>query len=311
MHRGPGPIVCPPPPRRTMIALVLALLAAGSVACEGPAAPATTALPATLDGYRADAWFLPDDPLLGFVEVPAGPFVMGSDPAVDPQAYDNERWSPSDAQGTVDLPAFYIGRTEVTVAQFGAFAASTGASVAGEALRDPPDHPVANVSWPDALAYARWLETTLREWAGTPPAFRQRLEQGWRITLPTEAQWEKAARGTDGRVFPWGNTPQQGAANDNSGAGAAVAAGSIDCRDCAHGLQDMAGNVWELTRSPYQPYPYTGADDAGDLSGDALFIMRGGSFTDPPANTRTAVRGGADPGARRPFIGFRLVLTAE
>ena len=290
---------------------VLALLAAGAAACDAPAPSATPTLPATLDGYRADAWFLPDDPLLGFVEIPAGPFVMGSDPAVDPQAYDNERWSPSDARGAVDLPAFHIGRTEVTVAQFGAYAAATGASVAEEALRGPPDHPVANVSWPDALAYARWLETALRDWSGTPPSLRQRLEQRWRITLPNEAQWEKAARGTDGRIYPWGNAPQPGAANDNSGPGATVAAGSIDCPDCAYGLRDMAGNVWELTRSPYQPYPYTDADDADDLSGDALFIMRGGSFTDPPANTRTAVRGGADPGARRPFIGFRVVLTAD
>ena len=298
-------------PRSAGGLVALALLLGSVTACQMPTPPAGPILPATLDGYRADAWFLPDDPLLGFVEIPAGPFLMGSDPAVDPQAYDNERWSPTDAQGTIDLPAFYMGRTEVTFAQFGAFAAATGASVAGEALHGTPNHPVANVSWPDALAYARWLETTLREWSGTPPALRQRLEQGWRITLPTEAQWEKAARGADGRVFPWGDTPRQGAANDNSGAGATVAAGSIDCRDCAHGLQDMAGNVWELTRSTYQPYPYTDADDAGDLSGDALFIMRGGSFTDPPANTRTAVRGGADPGARRPFIGFRLVLTAE
>ena len=290
---------------------MLALLVASGPACQTSALRVGPALPANLEGYRADAWFLPDDPLLGFVEIPAGPFVMGSDPAVDPQAYDNERWSPSDAQGAVDLPAFHIGRTEVTVAQFGAYAAATRASVADEALRGPPAHPVANVSWPDALAYARWLETVLRDWSGTPPALRQRLEQGWRLTLPTEAQWEKAARGADGRVFPWGDTPRPGAANDNTGPGATVAAASIDCPDCAYGLRDMAGNVWELTRSPYQPYPYTDADDADDLSGDALFIMRGGSFTDPPANTRAAVRGGADPGARRPFIGFRVVLTAD
>ena len=290
---------------------LLALLIVGGVACQTPTAPVGPALPAVLEGYRADAWFLPDDPLLGFIEIPAGPFVMGSDPAVDSQAYENERWSPSEAQGTVDLPAFYIGRTEVTVAQFAAYAAAAGTSVAEASLRGTADHPVANVSWPDALAYARWLETTLREWSGTPPELRRRLEQGWQITLPSEAQWEKAARGADGRIYPWGDTPRQGAANDDGGLGAAVAAGSIDCPDCAHGLRDMAGNVWELTRSPYQPYPYRDADDADDLSADALYIMRGGSFNDPPANTRAAVRGGADPGARRPFIGFRVVLTAD
>ncbi len=291
--------------------LTLVLLAAGAVACQAPAPGPAPALPESLDGYRADAWFLPDDPLLGFVEIPAGRFVMGSDPAIDPQAYENERWSPSDAQGSVDLPAFYIGRLEVTATQFAAYADATGASVAEDALRGAPDHPVAHVSWPDALAYARWLDTTLRDWPGTPSTLRQRLQQGWQITLPSEAQWEKAARGTDARIYPWGNDPQPGAANDATGRGETVAAGTLPCPDCEHGLRDMAGNVWELTRSPYQPYPYTDADDADDLSEDALFIMRGGSFTDPPANTRTAVRGGADPGARRPFIGFRLVLTAD
>ena len=290
---------------------LLALLMVGSVACQAPAPPVGPVLPAALEDYRADAWFLPDDPLLGFVEIPAGPFVMGSDPAVDPQAYENERWSPSNAQGTVDLPAFYIGRTEVTVAQFLAYATATGASVADDALGGAPDHPVANVSWPDALAYARWLETTLHGWSGTPDFIRAHLAAGWQITLPTEAQWEKAARGDNGRIFPWGNDPRAGAANDSRGNGTPVAAGALPCPDCAHGLRDMAGNVWELTRSPYQPYPYTETDDASDPAADALYIMRGGAFTDPPANTRTATRGGTDPGARRPFIGFRLVLTAD
>ena len=298
-------------PRRRQSVVALALLVAGGVACQAPAPGAAPELPASLDGYRADAWFLPDDPLLGFVEIPAGPFVMGSDPTVDPQAYENERWSPSDAQGTVDLPVFYIGRTEVTVAQFLAYAAATGASDAADALGGEPDHPVANVSWPDALAYARWLETTLHDWSGTPDLIRERLAAGWQITLPTEAQWEKAARDGDARIFPWGNEPRAGAANDSSGNGATVAAGALPCLECAHGLRDMAGNVWELTRSLYQPYPYTETDDALDPAADALYIMRGGSFTDPPANTRTATRGGADPGARRPFIGFRLVLTAD
>ena len=165
-------------PRRRRSVVTLALLVAGGVACQAPGPGAAPELPASLDGHRADAWFLPDDPLLGFVEIPAGPFVMGSDPAVDPQAYENERWSPSDAQGTVDLPVFYIGRTEVTVAQFLAYAAATGASDAADALGGEPDHPVANVSWPDALAYARWLETTLHDWSGTPDLIRERLAPG-------------------------------------------------------------------------------------------------------------------------------------
>jgi formylglycine-generating enzyme required for sulfatase activity len=71
----------------------------------------------------------------------------------------------------------------------------------------------------------------------------------------------------------------------------------------------MSGNVWEWTRSPYQPYPYDESDDREGLDAEALWVMRGGAFNDGPQNVRAAVRGGADPGARRPFIGFRVVLT--
>jgi formylglycine-generating enzyme required for sulfatase activity len=71
----------------------------------------------------------------------------------------------------------------------------------------------------------------------------------------------------------------------------------------------MSGNVWEWTRTPYVPGPYQVAASPLNLEEDALWIMRGGSYTDEERNIRTSVRGGADPGARRPFIGFRLALT--
>ena len=101
------------------------------------------ASPAQLSGFRPDAWFLPDEELLGFVEIPAGPFLMGSDPAIDPLAFENEWWSDARAQETVDLPAFYIGRYEVTVAQFQVFADVTGLRVTEDTLQGPPNHPVA------------------------------------------------------------------------------------------------------------------------------------------------------------------------
>ena len=301
--------------RKLAAALALVLAAAvltAAAACErrpsGSPAGSLPTLPESLDGFRADAWFLPDDDLLGFVEIPAGPFTMGSDPAVDPRAFENERWSTGQAQGAVDLPAFAIGRYEVTVAQFRAFADASGATFAPETPRGAPRQPVASVSWPDALAYCRWLEATLREWPGTPAILRQWLDAGWRITLPSEAEWEKAARGTDGRVYTWGGVSRRDRANFG-GTDGPTPVGSFDCPECPYGLRDMSGNVWELTRSPYQPYPYDETDDARNLADDALFVMRGGSFMDPEGTVRAAVRGGADPGVRRPFIGFRVVIT--
>ena len=258
-------------------------------------------------GLRSDAWFLPDEELLGFVEVPAGPFLMGSDPAIDRLAFDNEWWPGARPQATLDLPAFYMGRYEVTVAQFGAFVEETGYRANDEAFRPPPDHPVATVSWTDALAYARWLETTLREWPGTPPELGRLLRDGWRISLPTEAEWEKAARGSDGRVYPWGNAPRRDRANYRGRGTAPV--GSFECPECPFGLLDMSGNVWELTRSPYQAYPYDESDDREGLAEDALWVMRGGSFSDQEQNIRTGIRGGVDPGVRQASIGFRLVIT--
>jgi formylglycine-generating enzyme required for sulfatase activity len=296
--------------------VILATLVAGGVACQRPMSAtrdvsgstlASTDDPSTLAGFRADAWFLPDDELLGFVEVPAGPFTMGSDPAIDPLAFDNERWGAGRAQGTVDLPTFYIGRYEVTVAQFRAFVEATGSRTEPKALESPADRPVALVSWPDALAYCRWLETTLRASPRTPTQLGRLLGDGWRISLPSEAQWEKAARGGDGRIYPWGNEPRPDRANYRGVATQPV--GSFDCPECPFGLADMSGNVWELTRSRYQPYPYDPSDDREDLQADALFVMRGGHFGDAEQNVRSAVRGGVDPGARRPFIGFRAVIS--
>ena len=248
-------------------------------------------------------------PAAQFVAIAAGPFTMGADKSRDPMAFDNEKWSSTSGEGTVDEPEFFIARHEVTVAEFARFVQDSGWPADSRAMAGPQDHPVTYVSWPDALAYCRWLEQQLKASPTTPPQISQALTNGWRVTLPTESQWEKAARGTDGRRYPWGNGPRRDRANFGSQGTAPV--GRFACPECAHGLSDMAGNVWEWTRSPLQPYPYTPDDDRANLEQDALWVIRGGGFADGPQLVRTTTRGAAEPGARRAFIGFRVVVSGR
>lgn len=268
----------------------------------GVVAHAFTTRPQASPGAAGDApGALPE-----FVEIAAGPFIMGADPVSDPRALENERWSATRGTGRVDLTAFYLSRHEITVAQFAAFARAASWSLDSRALSGPPDHPVTFVSWPDALAYCRWLQVTLASAPETPAPIAARLRAGWRVTLPTEAEWEKGARGSDGRPYPWGAEARRDRANYEGRGTAPV--GNAPCPECPYGLADMSGNVWEWTSSPYQPYPYDPDDDRTALAADALWVMRGGHYGDPARLVRTSVRGAADPGARRPFIGFRVAL---
>lgn len=235
---------------------------------------------------------------------------MGSDKALDPLAFDNERWSPATAQGTVVVPEFLLGRYEVTTAQYLAFTHATGHQLDPSVPREIGERgvrPMAFVSWPDALAYSRWLERTLEAWPQTPRRIKELLIHGWEVTLPTEAEWEKAARGGDGRRYPWGSDPRPDRAN--FGTQSARAVGSVPCPECAYDVFDLSGNLWEWTRSPSQPYPYDLADDSRTVSQDALWVIRGGSFADTAQNVRATVRGAADPGVRRATIGFRVAIS--
>jgi formylglycine-generating enzyme required for sulfatase activity len=260
-----------------------------------------------ITGFLANAWFLPDEPLLGFVQVPTGPFTMGSNPALDRLAYENERWSSNRRQGTVQVDDYYIGLFEVTAAQFRVFVAEHP-ELANEVAADiQGDMPITNITWPEALAYARWLQQKLESSSDTPEELLRYLAAGGKVSIPSEAEWEKAARGADGRIFPWGNTPSTELAN--YGSSTMLPVGSRPCAECSFGLQDMSGNVWEFTRSPLQAYPYDPNDDAENLSEDALWVMRGGSFSDGVGNVRAAVRGGVDPSVRNNTIGFRVVIS--
>ena len=141
-----------------------------------------------------------DIPLPTFIEIPAGPFLMGSDKSKDPQAYDAEL-----PQHQVPLGAFFIGKYEVTVGEYkGCVTEGVCKPRNQTALNGASNLPVRYVSWSEALAYCEWLETKLKSRSGTPAdqLAGRRDGQGWRVTLPSEAEWEKAARGSDGRIYP-------------------------------------------------------------------------------------------------------------
>ncbi len=156
--------------------------------------------------FRRDAWFLPAEPLLGFVEVPAGPFLMGTRkeeiPALIKRLGGDKSWyEDATPQHPFSLPAYYVARYLVTVAQFRAFMEASRYRVdeAWEKYNSVDNHPVVVVSWHDARAYCAWLTGQLRDQEVLPPELAARLgEQDWVVRLPTEAEWEKAARGTDG-----------------------------------------------------------------------------------------------------------------
>jgi len=191
------------------------------------------------------------------VLIPAGPFLMGT----------NDRLPDEGPQHTVDLPAFFIDIYEVTNLQYKKFIDETGRrSPAHFRNRSfPPgkaDHPVTYVNWNDATAYCHW--------AGK--------------RLPTDEEWEKAARGTDGRIFPWGdefdvtkaNTPVRWQAIGHQGDTTPV--GSFADGISPYGLYDMTGNVWEWTSSWYQAYP--GNHTPSESYGKRYKTLKGGSWFD-------------------------------
>jgi formylglycine-generating enzyme required for sulfatase activity len=266
--------------------------------------------------FRADAWFLPDEPLLGFVEIPAGPFLMGSNKDRDRQASDDEV-----AQHIVTLPRYFIARYPVTVAQFRAFVGAGGSRLDNEdALRGVANHPVVQVRWHEARRYCRWLTERLRGWAGTPAPLATLLRQeGWQVLLPSEAEWEKAARGSDGWIYPWGQGPDPNRANYyDTGIGATSPVGCFHAGASSYGVEDMSGNVREWTRSlwgddwrtPAYRYPYR-LDDGRehlDAADSILRVLRGGAFDSNRGLARCAYRDRNFPNLRNNYIGFRVAV---
>jgi formylglycine-generating enzyme required for sulfatase activity len=269
--------------------------------------------------HDAGGFFLPREELLGFVEIPAGQFRMGSDPQQDPQAQKKEQ-----PQHSLHLERFFLARYPVTVAQFRLFVEQSGHKPADESsIKGAPNYPVRYVTWYDAIAYCEWLTDALRQWAQTPAALR--LNEGWAMTLPSEAEWEKAARGVDARLYPWGNEFDPDKANHKgTGLENPSAVGCFPGGASSYGLLDMSGNVWEWTRSLWGEwdrqvgdfkstfgYPYQPDDGREDLSRSTKWgrVLRGGANYNDSDYMRCAFRNENVPLGRGGYDGFRVCVS--
>jgi toxoflavin biosynthesis protein ToxD len=234
----------------------------------------------------------------------AGHFWMGRDKLDRYEGYSDQL-----PQHQVFAVAFQIAKFSVTVAEY-------ACAVRARVVDEPPperryqssdavnwkaqlgrlDHPVVCVSWHDAVAYAAWLA----KMTGQP----------WR--LPTEAEWEKAARGTDGRIYPWGDTWDSTKTNADVGNRATTPVGKYSERDASpYGVQEMAGNVQVWCSTLYQAYPYDsndGRETIDSLEGDR--VLRGGDFASGSWFARTTRRFKMRPSYRSSTIGIRLVCAA-
>ena len=215
------------------------------------------------------------------IRIPAGSFLMGSNDGPE-----DER-----PRHRVNLMEFFIDRNKVTNREFALFLDAAGPrGPRGETYFDVDDndarvhrragqwradeghenHPVVEASWHGARAYCLW--------AGK--------------RLPTEAEWEKAARGSDGRKYPWGNEPpDRTRAHFGAGWNDFRPVGSFPKGASAYGTLDMAGNGWEWVSSLYRSYPYDPADGREDLASDQVRGTRGGGHDSPPEDLTVTQRG--------------------
>lgn len=237
------------------------------------------------------------------IEIPAGPFIMGTG---SERADDQNR-----PEHSVTLPAYRIDKYPVTNAQYARFVAATGYPppenwTEGKIPRGRELHPVTMVSWQNARRYAQW--------AGK--------------RLPTEAEWEKAARGTDGRRWPWGNVMDANRLNTYYNTGSTTEVTRYPQGASPYGVMDMAGNVSQWTADDFLPYEGSSApaelfkakrgvaastEDRSlkvvDLAftGERYKVMRGGSWKSDPFSTSSYHRNYSLPHYASDFFGFRCV----
>lgn len=228
--------------------------------------------------FDPERWYLPKEGNMGFIRIEAGEFQMGSDQK-DSDA--GEREFP---RHTVYVSEFSLSRYPVTVAQFRVFIEESGYD-AGKGWQSGVDnHPVVDVSWDDAAAYCRWLSGKLKE-AGLGE-----------VRLPTEAEWEKAARGETETIYPWGDEPDSNKMNyDKTGIGGTSPVGCFPGSENPYGLLDMHGNVLEWVEDDYHD-DYEGAPEEGSAWVDTPErgsdrVLRGGSWFSSAGYCRSANRG--------------------
>ncbi len=216
--------------------------------------------------------------------VPAGSFTMGTSDGPE-----DER-----PEHAVDLPAYWMDTYPVTNAEYARFVAATGhrPPLHWEGGEFPPtqaDHPVVNVTWHDARAYAAW--------AGK--------------RLPTEAEWEKAARGTDRRLWPWGMRFVPGRCNTREAhrGGTTPVDAFVPQGNSPYGIADLAGNVWEWTADWYRAYE--GSNYQSDSFGQEFKVLRGGSWRYAGQYARCTARSFDAPGFACDSYGFRCVIDRE
>ena len=243
------------------------------------------------------------------VKIPAGTFLMGSDKKVDRNAY-----QPEFPQRRVYLDAYEIDKYEVTTVQFLKFVLATDRKPlidwqyeGGNFQETMANHPVMHVSWFDADAYCRW--------AGK--------------RLPTSAEWEKAARGEDGRIYPWGNEPA-GLSRANFGRTGLsgpvrdrperlllyppiISVDKYDNGVSPYGVFQLAGNVAEWTADWYDPHYYKTAPDRNPKGPEkgTQRAFRGGGWIDSTPSVRPAQRNGTDPNTKMNWLGFRCARNAK
>jgi iron(II)-dependent oxidoreductase len=253
---------------------------------------------------RVASWPVKEEMVL----VPAGSFIMGSDKRMDRNAYRTEL-----PQRRVYLDAFEIDKYEVTNLQYLKFVLATGRNPqidwrydGGNFQESMAHHPVMHVSWYDADAYCRW--------AGK--------------RLPTEAEWEKAARGTDGRIFPWGNAPA-GLSRANFGRSGLsgpvrdrperlllyppiIAVDRYENSVSPYGVHQMLGNVAEWVADWYDKDYYAVSPDRNPKGPEqgTQKAFRGGGWIDSTTTMRAAMRNGADPNTKMNWLGFRCARDA-